>query len=374
MLIGIEATRANRATKTGVEWYAWHVIQELKKLTQGNGKSWVLYSNKILTGGLEVLPDNWYEVRIKWPFAYGWTQFRLSYEMYRRKPDVIWMPGSTLPRVMPKQTVITVHDIGFHRLPKLYPRRQVQVHERAMKEIAKRAARIITVSEFSAREISEAYGIDPKKIAITYNGIDHNVYRPINDSEAIENRLRRYRIPRPFFVAVGRLETKKNITTLIKSFTALKTRRGVGDPHRLVLIGTRGYGYDEIKKEIENSTVKSDIIELGYIPESDMPYILNAAEALIHPSWYEGFGIPPIEAMACGCPVISSNAASLPEVCADAAIYFAPGEPEELTSALSRLIDEPGLKERLKVSGVSRAAKFTWKATAEKTLPVLTRW
>ncbi len=374
MLIGIDATRANKAVKTGVEWYAWHVIQELKKLTQGNGNSWILYSNKILTNGLEVLPDNWYEVRIKWPLFFGWTQCRLSYEIHRRPPDVLWMPGSTLPRVIPKQTVVTMHDIGYHRLPKLYPRRQVQIHERAMKEIAKKAARIITVSEFSAREIAEAYGVDPKKIAITYNGIDHDTYRPIKDFEAILNRLRRYQIPQPFFAAIGRQEAKKNLATLIKSFTAFKTRRGVGDPHRLVLIGARGHGYDEIKKEIENSTVKSEIMELGYIPESDMPYILNAAEALIHPSWYEGFGIPPIEAMACGCPVLSSNAASLPEICGEAALYFAPGEPEELTAAMSRLTDESGLKEKLRLAGISRAARYTWQATTEKTLPVLTRW
>lgn len=377
MLIGIDATRANKLTKTGVEWYAWHVIQELKRLTAGanaNGHSWILYSNQVLTGGLEALPDNWYEVRIKWPFAFGWTQFRLSYELKKRPPDVLWLPGSTLPRVVPKRTVVTVHDIGFHRLPKLYKSRQVHIHERAMKEIAKKAARIITVSEFSAREMVEAYGIDSRKIAITYNGIDHDLYRPIKDIEAIEDRLRRYQIPRPFFVAVGRMEAKKNIATLVKSFTSFKTRRGVGDPYRLVLVGTKGFGYEEIRREIANSAVKSDIIELGYVPESDMPYILNAAEALVHPSWYEGFGIPPIQAMACGCPVVASNAASLPEVLGDAALYFSPAEPEQLAEALGRITNEAGLKHDLRMKGVERAARYTWKRTAEQTLPVLAQW
>jgi glycosyltransferase involved in cell wall biosynthesis len=377
MLIGIEATRANKLTKTGVEWYAWHVIQELKKLTSGgtaNGNSWILYSNKVLTGGLEALPENWYEMRIKWPFPFGWTQFRLSYELSRRKVDVLWMPGSTLPRVFPAQTVVTVHDIGFHRLPKLYKPRQVHIHEHAMKEIAKKAARIITVSEFSGREIAEAYNIDPKKIAITPNGIDHDAYQPIKDFDAIEERLHRYQIPRPFFVAIGRLEAKKNIVTLIKAFTQFKTRRGLGDPYKLVLIGAPGFGVDAIRQAIENSTVKSDIMELGYVPESDIPFILNAADALVHPSWYEGFGIPPVQAMACGCPVLSSNAASMPEVCGDAALFFSPSEPEQLTAALARLVDEPGLKEKLRIAGISRAGRYTWKATAEKTLPVLTRW
>ena len=374
MLIGIEATRANKPTKTGVEWYAWHLIQELKKTTVGDGNSWILYSNQILTGGLEALPENWYEVRAKWPIAYGWTQMRLSYELYRRHVDVLWMPGSTLPRYTPKQTVVTAHDIGFHHLPKLYKPRQVHIHERAMHEMKKRAARIITVSAYSGREIAEAYDIDPGKIAITPLGIDHELYRPITDREAIEERLRRYHIAEPYFMTVGRLEAKKNIVTLVKAFNSLKTRLGVGNPHRLVLVGTSGFGYEEIKREIAASPFKSEILELGYIPEADMPYLMNAAEALIHPSWYEGFGFPPVQAMACGCPVISSNVTSLPEVLGDAALYFAPSEPEQLAEVMRKFVEDSEKKIVLRAAGLVQAAKYTWQKTAELTLPVLTRW
>lgn len=374
MLIGIEATRANKPTKTGVEWYAWHTIQELKKLTPGDGNSWILYSNHVLSGGLEALPENWYEIRIKWPLPFGWTQFRLSYEVYRRPVDVLWLPGSTLPRHVPKQTVVTVHDIGFHRLPQLYKQRQVRIHEHAMKEIKRKAARILTVSQYSGREIAEAYGIDPSKIAITPCGIDHGTYRPISDSVSIEERLRRYQLSKPFFIFVGRLEAKKNLVTLIKAFNSFKTRLGVGSPYRLVLVGTQGFGYEDIKKEIANSAFKSDILETGYIPEADMPYLLNAAEALVHPSWYEGFGIPPVQAMACGCPVISSNATSLPEVLGDAASYFSPSEPEQLADALRRLTEDASVRDKMRVDGIARAAQYTWKGTAEKTIPVLTQW
>lgn len=374
MLIGIDATRANKTTKTGVEWYAWHLIQELKQLTTNDGNSWILYSNSPLAGGLEKLPDNWYEVRAKWPLPYGWTQFRLSWEMKKRAPDVLWMPGSTLPWILPKKTVVTVHDIGFHRMPELYKKRQVRIHEHAMKEIAKKATRIITVSEFSGREMAEAYGIAPSKIAIGSNGVDHSIYRPIPNMESVDDRLRRYRIPTPFFVTIGRLEQKKNLITMIKAFTEFKTRRGVGDPHRLVLVGIPGYGAEEIRRAIANSSVKSDIMEVGYIPEADLPYILNAAEALVHPAWYEGFGVPPVQAMACGCPVISSNAASLPEVCGKAAIFFSPSEQEQLTTAFTRIVSEPGLKHDLRLAGIEQAAKYTWKRAAEQVLPVLTRW
>jgi glycosyltransferase involved in cell wall biosynthesis len=374
MLIGIEATRANKTTKTGVEWYAWHVIQELKNLTQNDGNSWVLYSNSPLSQGLEKLPENWYEMRLKWPLPFGWTQFRLSWDLRQRPVDVLWLPGSTLPRILPKKTVVTVHDVGFHHLPKLYKKRQVKIHEHAMKEIRKKATRIVTVSEFSGRDIAEQYGIDPKKIAITYPGVDLSAYRPVKDAAAVEERLARYRISTPFFISVGRLEAKKNIVTLVKAFTQFKTRRGVGDPHKLVLVGVPGFGYEDIRRAIADSAFRSDILELGYVPEADKPALLTAAQALVHPSFYEGFGIPPVEAMACGCPVISSNAASLPEVLGDAAAYFSPHEPEQLVSAMDRLAQDWQARDTMKAAGIERAQRFSWKATAEKTLPVLTQW
>lgn len=374
MLIGIEATRANKTVKTGVEWYAWHVIQELKNLTQNDGHTWILYSNSPLSGGLEKLPENWYEERLKWPLPFGWTQLRLSWDLRKHPVDVLWLPGSTLPRLLPKKSVVTVHDVGFHHLPKLYKKRQVGIHEHAMKEIRKKATRIITVSEFSGRDIAEQYGIDPARIAITYPGVDLALYRPIQDAAGIEERLARYRLSTPFFINIGRQEAKKNIVTLVKAFTQFKTRRGVGDPHKLALVGAPGFGYEEIKRAIADSPFKSDILELGYVPETDKPYLLSAAQALVHPSFYEGFGIPPVEAMACGCPVISSNAASLPEVLGNAAVYFSPNEPEQLTALLDQLAQDWQARQTMQTAGVERAQRFSWKATAEKTLPVLTQW
>ncbi|MDF1496856.1 MAG: glycosyltransferase family 1 protein [Patescibacteria group bacterium] len=375
MLIGIDASRANKTNKTGVEWYAWHVIQNLKELTKDSEHSWVLYSNEVLQNGLEKLPKNWYEVRAHWPVKKGWTQVRLSYELWCRPTDVFFVPAHVLPRVSSKKSVVTIHDVGFRRLPQLYKTRDRKFHEWSTKDIAKRAERVITVSEFSGREISETYGIDPSKIAITPNGIDHDRYRPISDHAEIEERLTRYRIPKPYFVTIGRLEAKKNITNLVKAFTLFKARRGLGDPTKLVLIGNPGFGYEEIKKTIAESNAKQDILQLGYVPEADKPAILNGAQALIHPSWYEGFGIPPVEAMACGCPVLSSNAASLPEIIGkEAGIYFTPGELESMAHAMARIQDESGLASRLRTAGIAQAAKYTWRNTAELTLPVLTQW
>ncbi len=375
MLIGIDASRANKSNKTGVEWYAYHVIQQLKNLTEKDQNSWVLYSNDVLKGGLEKLPENWYEVRASWPLIKGWTQVRLSWEMWRRPTDVLFVPAHVLPRVAAKKNVVTIHDVGFHRFPQLYKARDRRFHEWSTKDIAKRAARIVTVSEFSGRELSERYGVPTEKIAVTYNGVNHDVFRPINDIAGIGERLQRYHVGRPFFICIGRLEAKKNIANLIRAFDLFKSRRGAGDPYKLVLVGNPGFGFEDIKKTLEKSTSKRDIVQLGYVPEGDMPYLLNGAEALVHPSWYEGFGIPPVEAMACGCPVISSNAASLPEICGpESAVYFPPGELDALATAMANVADDLALKQRLKLAGLARAARFTWKRTAEQTLPVLTQW
>ena len=375
MIIGIDASRANKTAKTGVEWYGWHLIQELKNQTKGDDNSWILYTDEMLKNGLEQLPENWYEVRAHWPLGKGWTQIRLSWEMWRRKPGVLFVPAHVLPRVIPSKTVVTIHDVGFHRQPQLYKSRDRGYHEWSTKDIAKRASRVLTVSEFSGREIAECYNIPSERIAIAPNGVDHEVYRPIADKAEVEAKLTHYRLHRPYFITIGRLEAKKNIVNLVKAFTLFKARRGVGDPLYLVLVGNPGFGYEEIEKAIAESSVKEYIIRLGYIPEADKPYLLNAAEALIHPAWYEGFGIPPVEAMACGCPVLASNIGALTEVMGpEAALYFPPSEPEAMVTAMNRIVDESGLKQKLRMAGLIRASKYTWRTTAEKTLPVLTQW
>jgi len=372
MLIGIDATRANKTQKTGVEWYAWHVIQELKKLTAEDGHSWVLYSNAPLEGGLEHCPKNWFERRIGWPFPYGWTQFRLSEEMLKRRADVLFMPGSTLPRKGGRRTVVTVHDVGFRRYPQIYKKRQVRIHDAAMKEIKRRASTILTVSEFSKKEIVSVYGVEPERIHVTYNGIDHDRYRPITHREDVEERVHRYQLAKPYFLTVGRLEAKKNIVNLIRAFSVFKSRAGVGDPHTLVLVGMPGFGYEEIKSEMKRSPAAKYIVELGYVPEADLPALMNAAEALIHPSWYEGFGLPPIQAMACGCPVIASEAGSLPEVVGDGnGLLFPPQDSAALANEISRLVRDTNLAERLRTRGIQRAAAFTWARTAKETRDVL---
>jgi glycosyltransferase involved in cell wall biosynthesis len=375
MLIGIDASRANKPKKTGVEWYAFHLIEALKKLTVHDGNQWVLYTREPLAGGLEKLPENWFEVRAKWPPKYLWTQIRMSVELSRRPCDVFFSPAHVLPLFRPDHSVVTIHDVGFRRMPHLYKAHTKWYHELTTREMVGSGSRILTVSEFCGRELVELYHADPSRIAITHLGIDHDRYRPIEDQSIIERALERYRISRPYFFFIGRLEEKKNIVNTIKAFDLFKRQRGTGDPTSLVLAGPHGYGFDAIKRQIASSEYRSQIMELGYVAEEDVPLLTAGALGYVHLAWYEGFGIPPVQAMACGCPVIAANNSSLPEVLGEGnALFVRPKDISGAAEAMTRLAGDETLRAMLRVRGIEWAKKYTWEETARQTLPVLTEW
>ncbi len=374
MLIGIEASRANRLQKTGVEWYAYHLIQNLKLLPEASLHSWLLYSNEILSQGLEKGPRNWHERRLAWPPKYLWTQARLSLEMMFRPPEVLFVPAHVLPRVIPKRSVVTIHDIAFHHFPQLYKPRQVQYHEWSTKDIVKRADRIITVSGFSKQELVESYGVNPDKVCVTHLGMETKHLKPARP-ERIQELLDAWQIHGKYFVFIGRLERKKNVTTLLQAFAIFKEQQGKDDDTNLVLVGQPGAGYEEIERLAADEKIQKFVHLIGYVSEEEKAALLSGAVALVHPSWYEGFGLTPLEAMACGCPVICSRAASLPEVVGiENALWFEPGDPETCAWHMEHMLNEPLSREELIKRGEVWVKRFTWEETARQTLRYLTEW
>ena len=384
MRIGIEASRANRAEKTGVEWYAYHLIQELKKMPSAMDHSWLLYGNTPLARGLEKGPVNWHEVLLSWPPTYLWTQLCLTLEMKRHAPDVLFVPAHVLPRIIPKHSVVTVHDVGFSRLPHLYPgfnklpsiptSTPRRFFEWSTKDIVKRASKILTVSEFSKRELVEIYKADPAKVFVTYLGLDHDRYTRASSTE-VQATLSRLCISAPYLAYVGRIEAKKNVGLLVQAFTRYKEQRGASDPLQLVLIGMPGMGADEVMRLIEASSVRDAIHVTGYVSEQDKIALLSGAKAMVHPAWYEGFGLTPLEAMACGCPVICSNAGSLPEVVGEEnALWFDPSNVEELVECLTQFMNDDAYGHMLRERGLVWCKKYTWAETARQTLDHLVSW
>jgi glycosyltransferase involved in cell wall biosynthesis len=369
-LIGIDASRANARERTGTEWYSYHLIQAMKKLPVP-GLEFMLYSKKFLQDGLEAFPQGWDGKILYWKSQRFWNQFRLSWELMRHPVDLFFQPTHTLPIYKPKRTVTTLHDIGFERLPHLYRPAELRYHRYSARKAVKRADRLLTVSEFSRREILDRYKLPPERVVATPLAVDGSRYHaaiPEADKDAV---LAKYRLSRPFIIYAGRLEEKKNIVNLVHAFSIFKGWRGVGDPVKLLLVGTPGFGIERIRKEIADRRLEGSVVMPGYVPEDDMPALIACARMLVLPSWYEGFGLPILQAQACGTPVLAAGAASMPEVGGDAAVYAKPDEPEHIATAMKSLTDEQSLWDRHRLAGLENVKRFSWDDTARRTMNVM---
>ncbi|MFA7662322.1 MAG: glycosyltransferase family 1 protein [Patescibacteria group bacterium] len=370
MLIGIDASRANKKNKTGVEWYSYHVIQELKKIDQKN--QYFLYTREKLEGDLADCPPNFKEVILKWPPKYLWTQFRLSWEMKfgKFKPEVLFISAHVLPLWHPKKSVVTIHDVGFCHFPKLYNWKDKLYHLWSTGFIALMSKKIITISEFSKTEIEKYFPKSQGKIEVIPIGFDSTAYRVIENQELLKATLNKFKITKPFFLDVARLEYKKNILGLLEAFDIFRKKFDPEKKYQLVLVGNPANGYDKIKAKISELGLENDVIEIGWTEKPDMVNLYNSAEIFIFPSFYEGFGIPPLEAMACGTPVITSNIASLPEVVGQSAITVDPYQPEIIAQAMNYILTKPELKAKLIQNGFDQIKKFSWQRCAQETLKV----
>ena len=362
-LIGIDASRANAHERTGTEWYAYYLIQAMKKFPLP-GVEHVLYSRKFLRDGLEDLPPGWYAKILPWKNLRLWNQFRLSWELLRHPVDLLFQPTHTLPLYHPKKVVTTLHDIGFERLPKLYRPSELRYHRYTARLAVRAASRILTVSEFSKREIIDFYGVEPARVIVTPNAVDPQLYHPRISEEAKKAVLEKYRLSRPFFMFIGRLEAKKNLVNILHAFSIFKGWRGVGDPIKLLLAGTPGFGYEAIKSEIEKRQLAPHLLLPGYVPEADVPALLASAEVLVFPTRYEGFGIPIVEAQAVGTPVITGDNASMPEVGGAGAAYVKVDEPDDIAEAMRRLVDDIPYRDSLRAAGFENVKRFSWDESA----------
>ena len=388
MIIGIDASRANRDNKTGTEWYCWHLIEEFKKITPGNVRVF-LYSNEKLKGDLGKFPDNFQEIILKWPPKYLWTQIRLWWELLLRPPDVLFVPAHTIPffPIWKKVKVaVTVHDVGFKRFPELYKPIQVWYHDFTMRKIKRRADLIITDSEFSRQEIMDLYGIETARIKVIYLGYDADYFFPAtaiareslplsgtgdsarDDNIGRNDVLQKYNITKPYLLYIGRIEKKKNIGNLAKSFSLLKERF---PELQLVLAGNAGNEFEAVRKIITDNRLQQEIILPGYIAAGDLRAVIGSAEIFLFPTLYEGFGLPILEAMACGTPVITSALNPHREVGGEAAVYIDPQKPEELAGAIAKILADLHFRKELVDKGLQRVKNFSWEKTAQDVLDEL---
>ncbi len=290
----------------------------------------------------------------------------LELELRRRPVDVLHVQY-TAPTFCPVPIVATIHDLAFEHLPEMLTRRGRAQLKFTVRRTARRAARIATVSEFSRQDIIRTYGIAPEKVGVTYNGISP-IYRtePESADEATELR-KRYRIRGQYLLAVGSVQPRKNLMRLIRAYDTLRARCP-GLQIQLVLVGRHLWLFREVVREAARHAHAEDIVMTGYVPEKDLPALYRNATAFVYPSLFEGFGLPPVEAMACGTPVITCDLSSLPEIVGSAAVLVNPYDEDEIATAIIRLLTDTALRRRLSADGVARARAFTWESTALKTL------
>ncbi|KKR87108.1 hypothetical protein A2617_00725 [Candidatus Daviesbacteria bacterium RIFOXYD1_FULL_41_10] len=398
MIIGFDGSRAFLKNRTGTENYAFQLLTHLAKIDHKN--IYKIYLRPPATQGesLRGWPPNFQFSVLS--IKYLWTQFGLAKQTFIDKLDVLFVPSHTLPVIRNPglKTVITVHDLGSKYLPKMHQLKQ-QLYLKFMTDIQlKTANHIIAVSQATKSDIIHNIEIQPDKISVVYEGYDKDKFKVQNSKFKVASL--------PYFLFVGTIQPRKNLERLLKAyasflndflevrsekleFDSLKFRsldqkvkkskiqdQGYPTSHfknsvpRFVLAGGKGWSSDEIYELPKKLGIEKYVKFLGYVPDEKLPALYCGAQALLFPSLFEGFGLPILEAMACGCPVLTSNISSMPEVTGKAALLVDPYSVNDIARGIKQIMD-PKVKEKLINAGFTQAKKFSWEKAARDTLQIL---
>jgi glycosyltransferase involved in cell wall biosynthesis len=274
-----------------------------------------------------------------------------------------------LPPLHDVPTVLTVHDLIFRRFPQHHKPLNRWYLNLTLPLYCRRAAHIIAVSEQSKRDVVAAYGVPAEKITVIYEAADAR-FRP-QPPEVVAQARARYRLPERYLLSVGTIEPRKNLGRVLAAFERV---RAAGLTDALVIVGKRGWLYDDFFTRLAQSPAKDAVVFPGWVEDADLPALYAGAQALAFPSIFEGFGLPLLEAMGCGTPVVCSNTSSLPEVAGAAALQIDPQDADALADALRRVLTEHDLADELRTRGFAQAARFSWPRTAQETLAIYRRW
>jgi glycosyltransferase involved in cell wall biosynthesis len=313
--------------------------------------------------------------RRRLPLSPRWTSFLwlrhrlpLPVEAVTGPVDALLAPDFVAPPAARARTVVTVHDLSYLTVPQYADPGLRQYLATAVPRSLRRAAHVVAVSEATRRDIIAHLGLPPGRVTTVYNGVDPR-FRPLDPAARAATRAR-LGLPERFILTVGTIEPRKNHVGLLRAFVRL----AAAQPDLSLLIGgRRGWLDGPIFEEAARLGLGERVRFLGAVPDADLPALLGAASVFAFPSWYEGFGLPPLEAMACGTPVVTSNASSLPEVVGEAGLLVDPGDDAALAAALGRALTDEALRADLARRGPDRAARFTWAATARRLLEVFQR-
>jgi glycosyltransferase involved in cell wall biosynthesis len=366
MKIAINARLMKPVPDDGISRFTYEVVRRL--VTGNSGHKYVLIFDTNPDGRLNFLSGQ--EIHVISPASrhpvlwYTWHEWQLPRILKRSEADIFFSPDGIISLRSSIPAIPVIHDINFYHRPKDVPLLTSLYYRYFFSRFAARARRIITVSDFCRDDISINLKIDREIIDVAHNGVS-DYFVP---SGPVETAAYRKSLTNgvPFFLFVGNFSPRKNIPGLIDSYNLFRSRSGLN--HKLVLTGGRLYLNHETDRLIKSSPFRDDIILTGGLKHEDLALLYSSATALVFIPWFEGFGIPAVEAMRCGTPVILSNTTSLPEIGGNSAIFVNPGDPAEVSAAMLRITSDEKLRSSLSGSGLIQARKFTWDNTAASVL------
>jgi len=360
-LLGQEGTYRG----AGIHSYILHLLRHLPQAD--SALSYMVYTGQVTEDFPELhkhtstLPTSHPWVRVLWeqliqPGLLRWNDVALAHGLAFSLPVGVSCP-----------TVVTVYDLAFFRLPQ-YFRPWNRLYLKLITRIStKRAATVIAISHNTRQELIDILGVPPEKIVVVPPGRDPQ-FHPIKDWHKLEDFRRRRGLPDNMIFYLGTLEPRKNLVVLLQAYAKLRARDS-SVPH-LVLGGAKGWYYQDIFSTIKRLGLEKDVLLPGYIPGDELIWWYNAAGCFVYPSLYEGFGLPVLEAMACGTPVVTSNTASLPEVVGDAGLTVSPSDAGQLAEAMFTALRNPAWKEAAQQRGIRQASRFSWPKAAKQTTQV----
>jgi glycosyltransferase involved in cell wall biosynthesis len=362
MRIGIDARIAHYSCG-GIRSYVLHLLGALAAL-DGEMDYLVLHSRK----GRDISPSvsNFRPVPCWTPSHHRFERWTLGIEIARWGVDLLHSPDFIPPAFGYSRSVITIHDLNFLYYPRFLTSESRRYYNGQIEWAVERAEHILADSHATKADLASLLGVASERITVVHLAADSS-FRPLPEMEARQG-AGRYGLEPGFLLFVGTLEPRKNVPGLLQAYRIVLDQAVTSSP--LVLVGGKGWLYDEIFDWVERLDLRGQVRFLHAVPDTDMPRLYNAASLLTTPSFYEGFGLPALEAMSCGTPVVVSDRASLPEVVGEAGLLVDPDKPEDIARALRRVLTNESLRARMRRMGLTQAARFSWRLVAQQTLAV----
>jgi glycosyltransferase involved in cell wall biosynthesis len=357
------AIDARKLHDFGIGTYIRNLLRHLSRLDREN--EYVLLCHESDMGVAGTLGENFRTV-LEQAANYSMSeQFHIPLVLMREKPDVFHAPHYVLPVAVRSRSVVTIHDCIHLMFPQYLPNRAAYAYARgAMWSAARRSDRILTVSEASKRDILHFFNVPPEKIVVVYNGIDERFWMQPSSEEVARVR-ERFQLDHGFVLYAGTIKPHKNLVRLIEAFAAL--RKGEFEELKLLIIGDEISKLPALRRAVHIHKLHKHVRFLGFLPDETLAALYRLAAVFVFPSLYEGFGLPPLEAMASGTPVVTSNVSSLPEVAGDAAILVDPYDVSSIVDGVRRVLTDPLLADELRKKGLTRARDFSWERSVART-------